>query len=92
MDADEARETAARIEPDDPAQRAIIEATLRASGPEHVLRVAHFDGGQPPWQVLKDGNPLTFAGVFTYGGQTRSIALAEAVRVASKRDWRVEES
>lgn len=91
MDDEEIAERAARIEPHDLEQRAILEATMREGGQEHIVRVAHFEGAKPPWQVLKDGQPLSFAGVFIYGGQTRSIALSEARRLAEKWDWTVDE-
>lgn len=91
MDPDEAHEIAERLE-DDPVQREATEAALRMSGPENVVRVAFFEGADPPWHVLKNGNAVSFAGLFTYGGETREKALEEAHRIAGKWDWTVDES
>jgi hypothetical protein len=86
----EAAERAAEIEPHDAEQRAITEAALRESGPEYVVTVQHVDGGDPPWQAFRCGHPISFAGLFIYGGQTRDEAVEAARRIASKWDWTVD--
>lgn len=90
MQADEARALATKIEPHDEAQRAITEATLREVG-EGVVTVQRAEPEQPDpaWQVFRNGAPLSFAGLFIYGGATRDEAVEEARRVASKWDWTV---
>lgn len=90
MDADEASELAAQIEPDDEVQRALTEMALRESGPEYVVTVRHVEGGDPPWQAFRLGKPISFAGLFIYGGQTRDEAIEAAQRIASKWDWTVD--
>jgi hypothetical protein len=90
MDAREARELARIAEPNDPVQRAITEAALREVG-EGVVTVREVPGGKPPWQAFRDGRPISFAGMFIYGGETREEAVAAARRISGKWDWPFEE-
>jgi len=92
MDAEEARRIAKLSAPDDPAQQAITEQALRQAG-ERELTIVHVTLGAPPWQVVfvDDGAAVTYAGMFTYGGESYDEALRSARRIASKWDWRVVE-
>jgi hypothetical protein len=86
MKPEEAARIAADIEPDDPEQRAITEAALREVG-EGVVTLRRVEGGDPPWQAFRNGSPISFAGLFIYGGETREEAEEAARRIASKWDW-----
>lgn len=91
MNAEQARELAAKSSPHDPVQAAITEAALLASGPDKVVGVREVPDGDPRWQgysVATDA-PITFAGLFIYGGDTYEEALEDVRRIASKWDWTV---
>lgn len=89
MRADEAAALARRIEPSDPAQRAILESTLIASGEEYVVSVREVPNGRPRWQGFNvaSGNAICFMGTFIYGGDTLEEACEDVRRIASKWDW-----
>ena len=89
MDPAEAKRIAELSSPHDAAQAAITEAALREVG-EGVVTVREVEGGDPRWQAFRHGQPISFAGVFIYGGETREEALTAAHRIASKWDWPVE--
>jgi hypothetical protein len=90
MNHDEARRVAQLSAPGDPVQQAIIEAALSEVG-EGVVTVREVPDGDPPWQAFRNGKPLSFAGMFIYGGPTRELALEEARRIAGKWDWPVDD-
>jgi hypothetical protein len=52
-----------------------------------VVTVKQVPGGDPEWQAFRNGNPISFAGLYTYGGDTREEAIEAAARIASKWDW-----
>jgi hypothetical protein len=90
MNHDKARELAQLSAPGDLVQQAITEAALREVG-EGVVTVREVPDGDPPWQAFRYDEPLSFAGLFIYGGPTRELALEEARRIASKWDWTVDD-
>lgn len=93
MNVEEARAIARKSSPHDPVQAAITEQALLAAGPEHVVSIREVPGGDPIWQGynVASGNAITFAGLFTYGGDTREEALEAVRRIASKWGWTVVE-
>lgn len=89
MNRAEAERIARQSSPHDPAQAAITAQALMQSGPEHVISVREAPGRKPRWEAynVATGNQITFAGVFTYGGDTLEEACSDAERIASKWGW-----
>lgn len=76
----------------DPVQNAITDAAMAQVGARE-LAVRHVEDGDPPWQAYftDTGEACTFAGIYTYGGETREEALEDTRRIASKWDWAIRE-
>jgi hypothetical protein len=91
MDREEARRIAANCAPGDPEQQRITEEALLEVG-HGVVTVREVpealgSSSEPRWQAFRHGHPISFGGLFIYGGASREEAIESAVRIASKWDW-----
>lgn len=86
MTREEAHTVAVASAPNDPVQQQITEDALMEAS-HGVVTVREIPGGDPPWQAYRYSKPVSFAGAFIYGGETREEAVQAAARIASKWDW-----